>query len=187
MTSTCSTCLFEFKNSRCLRQHQCLIRLSDENPDLIVRDEQDLRLLIDQENVVFTPNFPTRFFQFCERTKTAVPGLYPLYFPAAKRNSYPILTEIGNDNSSYELLKKAANEGPVKIRKCVRIQYRSQVLLIPAELLVPHSDKQLKGYAVSYVTDNLLVAKSRKRKCQVGQSVNLLNIFKKCNYPRIKS
>ena len=104
---SCPTCLFAFKNKQTLNQHKCLITFAneDEEPDFFVREEEELSRLMSFINFGFSSK---KLIHFCETTKTAIPGLYPLFFPVQRKNSYPVLSQLGNVTSSYDFLRKSA-------------------------------------------------------------------------------
>ena len=171
---SCPTCLFAFKNKQTLNQHKCLITFAneDEEPDFFVREEEELSRLMSFINFGFSSK---KLIHFCETTKTAIPGLYPLFFPVQRKNSYPVLSQLGNVTSSYDFLRKSARETTVKLRRSVKIKLGHNILLINPTLLLPSSQQKLRSFSTTNTTSHLLVKENRKRKCQVRDSILYLN------------
>ena len=166
---TCGNCLFQFKSAKSMYKHKCLIKPTNDEPDLYVREEAELQLLMERENIHFVAKKPRKFFKFCEKTKTAVPGLYPLFFQQ-RGHVNPVLKLMGNDDSAYELLTKAATEGSFHLRKTVRIKLHDRVLQVNPVLLLPTNSKKLVGYSLIHSSEHLLVSRKR-RKCQVKREL----------------
>ena len=161
----CPTCLTKFKRKKGLNQHKCLLTLClpGEDPDLHLRDEGEVTRLT-KTMKMFGSSY-SQIIRFCQITRTVVPGIYPPFFCPPGQNSLPLLNKIGCVNQSYEYVKAAAKEGPVKLQKELKIQVGDQLLRVGPELLLPKSSKQLEGFTtIDKQSHFLIVSKvSRER------------------------
>ena len=100
-----------------------------------------------------------QLIRFCQQKKTALPGLYPLFFPIQHENNYPVLGQLGSVQDSYGLLKAAAREGPVKLPRQLKIGNGDRILQIDSCLLTPSSKQYLKGFNVVLKQNHILITK----------------------------
>ena len=137
----CEICLTCFKHKRVLAQHKCSISLCapEDKPDLELRPFQEEQRLLG----TFLDNWKSMnsLLRVSYMTGTAMPGLAPLFFTS--RQSPPILEHLGCVKDCYNLLRAAAEEGPVKLWKSLKIKNDNQVLNITKHL-VPNSSYELK-------------------------------------------
>ena len=145
-TAICETCLFPYKNKRVLKKHRCLITIVEEEPDFFIRDEEELSRLM--KAVKHFGSSGRNLIRFCESTKSVAPGLYPMFFPSQSKNSYPNLIDFGSVGDSYSLLMTAAREGPVKLRKSLKIKSGDKVFLFHSSLLLPSGNQKLKSFNI---------------------------------------
>ena len=156
---SCPKCLTKFKNKKCLRQHKCLITLClpGEEPDFFLRDEGEVTRLTKTMKMFGTSY--SKIASFCNATRTVIPGIYPLFFCPQGQNSLPVLRKIGCVGDSYEYVKAAAKETPLKLPKVLKIQIGKQILRVGPELLMPKSSKHLEGFSTIDKQSHFLVVK----------------------------
>ena len=160
---SCPTCLFRFTRLKGLKQHCCLVKIcsSEETANLVVREEGELTRL--SKSATMFGSSVQQVFKLCQATKTCMPGLFPLFFCPQGQNSLPILQKIGSVSESYDLLKKAAQEGPVRLPKSLNIKMNGVVLRIDSALLTPKSSQHLRGLKVIENQNYFLVVKEVRR------------------------
>ena len=164
MEHPCPTCLFNFKGEKSLKQHVCLVKICspDEAPDLVLRSEGEIKRLEKAVGKFKSSNW--QLIKFCQQTKTALPGLYPLFFPIQRQNNYPVLGQLGSILDSYSLLKAAAREGPVKLPRTLKMGIEGRILQIDSCLLTPSSKQYLKGFNVVLKQNHMLITKKVSKK-----------------------
>ena len=147
----CPTCLLPFKNRKSLQQHskgRCQVTLCgvEDKPDLVVRGSTG-----DGDELVASifaskPSYH-QLFRMCYDTGTAMAGLYPLFFPTNK--SPPVLTMMGCVQDSFDYLQKAAMDGPVRLKKNLKIKLGDKLLHLSNNLIPRWHDKlNLRGLKV---------------------------------------
>ena len=146
----CPTCLHLLKNQKSFQQHKsrCQITICEEGdqPDLEVRGEPELTRLLG----ALYQSKPTyrQHLKFCEVTGIAVPGIAPLFF--SSKHCPPILNQIGCASKSYHFLKEASLEGPVHLKKTLKVKLRNTILQITHNTL-PSSATELKRRGLKLV------------------------------------
>ena len=146
----CPTCLLLLKKPKSFQQHRsrCQITLCSDGdqPDLEVRGEPELSRLLG----ALYQSKPTyrQHLKFCEVTGIAVPGIAPLFFTT--KHSPPILSEIGCTSNSYHFLREAALEGPVHLKKSLKVKLGTSLLKI-SQNLIPLSISELKRKGLKLV------------------------------------
>ena len=147
----CPTCLLQLKNQKSFQQHRstrCQITLCAEGdqPDLEIRGNEEVKRLL---GALYQskPSF-RQLLKFCENTSTALPGLAPLFFPA--RRFPPILSHIGCVHNSYTFLQEAALEGPVHLKKTLKVKLENSIIQI-SQNLIPCSISELKRRGLKVV------------------------------------
>jgi hypothetical protein len=144
----CSICLMEFKNEKCFKLHKCQLTLCepDDEPNLEVRGEEEQNRLLGA--LMHSSQSMRQLLMFSDMSGTAVPGVAPLFFPT--RHIPPIMERLGCTKDCYTLLRVAALEGPVKLRKCLKIKIEGAVIKIKNNLL-PTSSSELKRKGLTVV------------------------------------
>ena len=137
----CSTCLTKVKSAKSLTQHKCSIQLClpQEKPDLEVRSNSQAERMTGA--FLHYRDSMHNILTFSYVTGTALPKIAPLFF--TNKWSPPILGSLGCVEDSYDRLRDAACEAPVKLWKSLKIKSGDSVLLITRDL-IPSSPYQLK-------------------------------------------
>ena len=164
----CPTCQYSFKEDRVFKRHSCLITIASEDvePDFHIRGQEEF--------VRLTKAFQSfgssskNIIDFCEETKTAMPGLYPLFFPPAMKNPYPVLTRFGSvADESYTFLLSAARVSTVKLRKVLTIREGNKTYLFQTPLLLPNAHQRLESFSLVEKPDHVAITVKKRKKCQV--------------------
>ena len=147
MSSQCPTCQFQFGTVRSARQHRCLVTICGPGvvADLEVMEAEGSNRMLEAAKY----NSTWQIFELCESTKKSIPGFYPLFFPPQGPNNYPLLPTIGSTERSYDLLRKAARDGPVKLRRSLNIGVNGRLITLDQSLLLPRNAFLLRGLEVN--------------------------------------
>ena len=139
MELTCETCLTSFKVQRYLSQHRCPITIcgAGESPDMIVRPNDHVKMLLNSH--LKKRNSTRQLLLMSHNTCSALPGLAPLFFPS--KHTPPVLHQLGCAENSYHLLRAAAQEGPVRLYKTLKIELDQKILRISNNLIPTNKTK----------------------------------------------
>ena len=154
-SSQCPACLLRLKNLKSMKKHMavCSIKIcrEDVEPDRKVRDNEESERLI----AVLSKSKPTyrQLINICEQTGTALPGLFPFFFP--KKHSPPILSNIGCVHNSYAFLQKSAQEGPVRLQKTIKVKVGNSIIALSQNLL-PSSPRELKRRGLKVIDKGIV-------------------------------
>ena len=88
-----------------------------------------------------------------------IAGVFPLFFTGKGRYAaLPILSKIGNTEDSYKKLKEWVSIGPVKLKKCLKIDFNDRLYFITSNL-VPSSQYWLDRFNLTVIeeTDHVTV------------------------------
>ena len=133
----CPICLLPMANFQCLRKHKCPITevTTDTDTHLKVLGHESHT---DMASILLSSNTPRQISVICEAGGFCVKGGYPYLFPR-QNQKLPILSKIGVVGAdAHQKLKLAVSEGPIKLKKILRIQIGSRVLELGPSLTIPH-------------------------------------------------
>ena len=152
---SCSVCLRPFSSQKCLRQHLCPIKE-------VVEKEVDLRVLNDENKTSMTKilincNTSRQIANICETGGFCLKGSYPYLFPKKKQNM-PILDDIGVTGAqAYEKLKDAVSEGPMILKKVIKIEINGKLLELGPDITIPHTFKNLGDVKIEDLGDRVKI------------------------------
>ena len=151
----CSTCLTPMASFTCLRRHSCPIldiTSTDPSPHLKVLDHSTHT---DIASILLSCNTPRQIANICVAGEFCVKGGYPFLFPK-QNQKLPILKRIGVVGAdAHKKLKLAVSEGPIILRKILKIQIGSKVLQLEQDLTIPNTLRSTGNLEITDLGDSV--------------------------------